>query len=71
MLLGNLSLAASRVPKDAEFYDEIMAAKHASVQAQNLVQQLLTFARGGAPIKKRLNVGRVIEEVMRETIGTW
>lgn len=66
VLLGNLSLAASRIPEDAEYYDEIVAAKNASVQAQNLVQQLLTFAKGGAPIKKRLNVGHVVEEVMRE-----
>ncbi len=66
VLLGNLSLATSRVPEDADYRDDLVAAKAATVQAQNLVQQLLTFAKGGAPIKKRVAIGRVVESVMRE-----
>ncbi|MEZ5304721.1 MAG: PAS domain-containing protein [Verrucomicrobiales bacterium] len=52
ILLGNLALAERRIPKDANFRAEIEVAKGATAQAQSLVQQLLTFAKGGAPIKR-------------------
>jgi PAS domain S-box-containing protein len=66
VLLGNLSLATSRVPEDADYREDLVTAKTATVQAQNLVQQLLTFAKGGAPIKRRIEIGRVVESVVRE-----
>ncbi|MDM8525277.1 hypothetical protein QUF80_18045 [Desulfococcaceae bacterium HSG8] len=31
-------------------------------QAQNLTQQLLTYAKGGAPIKKIININKLINE---------
>jgi len=52
VLLGNLSLAEMRFPNQPDKTVEIQTAKQATLQAQSLVQQLLTFARGGAPIKR-------------------
>ena len=54
VLLGNLSLAQRKSPADSPVRSEIDAARHATAQAQGLVQNLLTFARGGAPVRKRL-----------------
>ncbi|MBL9180106.1 MAG: PAS domain-containing protein, partial [Verrucomicrobiaceae bacterium] len=48
VLLGNISLAEMRL-RNAITLPELHTAKQATLQAQNLVQQLLTFARGGAP----------------------
>jgi PAS domain S-box-containing protein len=61
VLLGNLSLADMRL-RTAIQLPELHTAKQATLQAQNLVQQLLTFARGGAPIKRPTNVGEMIEQ---------
>ncbi len=61
VLLGNLSLAEMRL-RSAVQLPELHTAKQATLQAQNLVQQLLTFARGGAPIKRQTELGQLIEQ---------
>lgn len=61
VLLGNLSLAEMRLRGNTERIPELATAKQATLQAQNLVQQLLTFARGGAPIKRQMKPGELIE----------
>ncbi len=55
VLLGNVSLAQIKVPAGSDGREEIDAAKKATLQAQNRVQQLLTFAKGGAPVKAKLD----------------
>lgn len=60
VLLGNISLAEMRL-RNAITLPELHTAKQATLQAQNLVQQLLTFARGGAPIKTLVRLGDLIE----------
>ncbi len=60
VLLGNISLAEMRL-RNAIVLPELHTAKQATLQAQNLVQQLLTFARGGAPIKRLTNMGELID----------
>jgi two-component system, cell cycle sensor histidine kinase and response regulator CckA len=60
VLLGNLSLAELRL-RGAQPLPELQTAKQATLQAQNLVQQLLTFARGGAPIKRPTELAELIE----------
>ena len=62
VLLGNLSLAEMRLRGNTDRVPELQTAKQATLQAQNLVQQLLTFARGGAPIKRLTSFGELIEK---------
>ena len=62
VLLGNLSLAEMRLRGNTDRIPELATAKQATLQAQNLVQQLLTFARGGAPIKRHIKAGDLIEQ---------
>ncbi|MEM7385544.1 MAG: ATP-binding protein, partial [Verrucomicrobiota bacterium] len=63
VLRGNLSLAAARGPGDKDYAGELDSARQAAVQAQNLVHQLLTFAKGGAPIKTAINLRQAIDEI--------
>ncbi|HEY1083464.1 MAG TPA: response regulator [Prosthecobacter sp.] len=60
VLLGNISLAEMRL-RSAVQLPELHTAKQATLQAQGLVQQLLTFARGGAPIKRPTQLGDLVE----------
>jgi PAS domain S-box-containing protein len=62
VLLGNLSLAEMQLEPDAPSRQELSAARRASLQAQNLVQQLLTFARGGVPIRQPTELVRLVRE---------
>jgi PAS domain S-box-containing protein len=62
-VLGNVSLALSRpgLPEEARGWLE--DAEAAGVRAQGLTQQLLTFARGGAPIRKVTRLGPAIRQI--------
>ncbi len=61
VLLGNLALAEMRLQSQADKLPEIQNAKQATLQAQSLVQQLLTFARGGAPIKRPVSMAELVK----------
>jgi len=62
-ILGNLSLV--RTEEGEEFQNILEEAKQASIQAKNLAQQLLTFSKGGEPIKGRVS----IEDIIRDSAG--
>ncbi|MFY9271137.1 MAG: GAF domain-containing protein [Candidatus Manganitrophaceae bacterium] len=63
-ILGNLSLAQMSInPKDplSKWVNE---AEVATFRARDLAQQLLTFAKGGAPIKKSRAIAPLLEETI-------
>lgn len=62
VLLGNLSLAEMQIDPETSGHPELVTAKQATLQAQGLVQHLLTFARGGMPIKQPTDMGRLVRE---------
>ena len=62
-IMGNLSLARLVSSPDDEHYQNIEDAEKASLRARELTQQLLTFSRGGSPVKGSVN----IEELVRES----
>lgn len=67
VLIGNLSIARTAEPGQSDYHDSLNAAKHATEQARNLVQQLLTFAKGGVPIAERIDLNRsVVREVFTQ-----
>ena len=63
-IIGNISLASLLLPPDAEMSTRLNDAKNASLRARDLAQQLLTFARGGAPIKKTASIGKLIQDTV-------
>src|SRR5207245_2767327 len=63
-IIGNISLASLLLPPDDEMAARLMDAKNASMRARDLAQQLLTFARGGAPIKTTASIGKLIQDTV-------
>ena len=61
-ILGNTSLARMSVPPDSRAFDLLGESEKACQRARDLTQQLLTFAKGGAPLKKLTNLGKLIQE---------
>lgn len=61
-ILGNLSLARLRLGPDNYVAKQINECEKATVRARDLAQQLLTFARGGEPVKKLLDPAALIRE---------
>ncbi|MDQ6656333.1 MAG: CHASE3 domain-containing protein [Verrucomicrobiota bacterium] len=63
-IIGNISLASLLLPPNDEMATRLNDAKNASLRARDLAQQLLTFARGGAPIKKTASIGKLIQDTV-------
>src|ERR1043166_3570496 len=63
-IIGNISLASLLLPPDDEMATRLDDAKNASMRARDLAQQLLTFARGGAPIKKTASISKLIQDTV-------
>jgi len=62
MILGNVSMAKLRVSPEDEIFDLLSEAETASVRAQTLTKQLLTFAKGGAPLKETASIKDILKE---------
>ena len=61
-ILGNLSLATQYVNSEEKAYPLLVKAEKASLRAKDLTQQLLTFAKGGEPIKETASIQEVIKD---------
>ncbi len=53
-ILGNLSLARMQSGPSSSIARRMEECEKASIQASELIQQLLTFSSGGAPVKKTI-----------------
>lgn len=61
-VIGNISLARFLVTGKEEAVKRLEETEKACFRARDLTQQLLTFARGGAPIKRVVSIVPLIEE---------
>ncbi len=61
-ILGNLSLAKMQANPGDAIFANLEETEKASLRAKNLTQQLLTFSKGGEPIKKTTSLLEVIRE---------
>jgi len=59
-IMGNIGLCMMKLSPDHEIYRLLQAVDKATLRATNLTQQLLTFARGGEPIKKLASIAEII-----------
>ena len=61
-ILGNIGLAGLELQNTDRSRERLSAAEQACLQAQKLARQLLTFAKGGAPVKQLVAVEKLITE---------
>jgi hypothetical protein len=61
-ILGNISLAQMYVNDPEALMKRLEDAEHAALRAKGLPRQLLTFARGGEPVKKFVQIRKLLEE---------
>ncbi|MFH0975248.1 MAG: ATP-binding protein [Spirochaetota bacterium] len=64
-ILGNLSLAKMNINPDDENCGIISDAEEAALRAKDLTQQLLTFSRGGAPVKKIASIQDLLTDTVK------
>ena len=61
-VMGNISLARMRVEAGDKLDKWLGAAEKATERAKDLTQQLLTFSKGGAPVKQVISLEQSIRE---------
>jgi len=62
-ILGNISLARSFAdPKNEKLTKVLTGAERASNRARDLTMQLLTFSKGGAPVKSRASLREALKD---------
>ncbi len=67
-ILGNISLARQMALTGSDFQESLHDAERAAFRAQELTRQLLTFAKGGAPVKQLHDIVAVIREAASFTV---
>jgi len=61
-IMGNASLAMIEIGTDNKGYDKINEIEKACEKAKGLTQQLLTFSKGGLPVRRATSIIDLIEE---------
>ncbi len=62
-IIGNINLATIQVASgDTSTQDLLLSAEKAALRAKNLTKQLLTFSKGGEPVKAIASIAEVIAE---------
>ncbi|MBN2808276.1 MAG: cache domain-containing protein [Deltaproteobacteria bacterium] len=64
-LFGNLSIARDYLEKTHPARKALEDAEKSMSRATRLTRQLLTFAKGGAPIREDVSLGELVEEIVR------
>ncbi len=59
-ILGNLDLACQFIDPESKPYKLLQNAKKASIRAAALTQQLLTFSKGGEPVRQTSSIAEII-----------
>jgi len=61
-IMGNVSLAMLDCDPAHSGFKQLSNAENAALRAQELTRQLLTFSKGGAPVKKLTSISRLARE---------
>jgi len=65
IILGNVSLARLQLHDPEKVTKRLEEAENATARAKDLAQQLLTFARGGEPVKKIIDLRNLLMKTAR------
>ena len=61
-ILGNASIAKTFVYPGDNLHKIMTDLENTSLRAKDLTQQLLTFAKGGAPVKKTVSIAKLLRD---------
>lgn len=61
-ILGNVSLARITAEMDSDACGRLDEAERAVYRARDLTQQLMTFSKGGTPVKKTASIEQIVKD---------
>ncbi len=62
IILGNITLSKMYANPEDKVYKRLVEAEKGAMRAKDLTQQLLTFSKGGAPVKETASIAEFIKE---------
>ncbi len=68
-LLGNVSHSKHIVDKESKIYLRLSEIEKAIYRAKDLTQQLLTFSKGGTPVKKTTVISEIIKDIINFSLS--
>jgi len=68
VVLGNVQLAMMGLPTKHKSYPLLRAVLRSSEQIKDLTGRLITFSRGGFPVKQISDVSEILQEVVRKMV---
>ncbi|OPY15072.1 MAG: Sporulation kinase E [Syntrophus sp. PtaB.Bin001] len=63
-ILGNVSLAKLNLPSDDPAYEKMNQAEKSCLQAKELTSRLITFSKGGGPLRKKVMVAPFLQDTV-------
>jgi two-component system cell cycle sensor histidine kinase/response regulator CckA len=69
IILGNISLSLVDMKLTDQNFKRLTDVEKAVLRAQDLTRQLLTFAKGGAPVKQTASIREIIEDSCRFSLS--
>ncbi len=69
VVMGNISLALDDLKPDTEISEYLKEAEKACIKAKELSAQLITFSKGGDPVKKRMPINGLLKDTVFSTLG--
>lgn len=68
-IMGNISLAKLEALPGSRIYDTLGDAEKAALRARDLIKQLLTFSKGGEPVRHTASIKAIIVETVNFTLS--
>jgi len=61
-ITGNIEIAKMRVQEGSPVHERLSEAENATLRARTITRQLITFSKGGAPVRQTANISELIRE---------
>jgi two-component system, cell cycle sensor histidine kinase and response regulator CckA len=68
-IVGNISLAKMGISGNEKSADYLTEAERIALLGKNLTHQLLTFSRGGDPVRRIVSIGNIVQDVTERILS--
>jgi len=67
-VVGNISLARIEMKPGSKAFKNLLEAEKASIQTKTLTARLITFSRGGEPVKETVSTGNLVKDSVESSL---
>jgi PAS domain S-box-containing protein len=67
-VVGNISLARMAMKPGSKAFRNLVEAEKASIRTKELTSRLITFSKGGGPIKETVSIGALVKDSVRASL---